>query len=87
MKIIIDIPEKALNTLNNGGVDWLGAEHILDAVSKGIPYEERPTGQWISARGTYYCSCCKHYAFERQMFDFCQDCGAKMIDARGINNE
>ena len=41
MKIVIDITEKALDVLKNEGVDWLGAEHILDAVSKGIPYEER----------------------------------------------
>ena len=40
--------------------------------------EERPTGHWISANGTYYCSCCKHYAYESQKFDFCQDCGADM---------
>lgn len=50
-------------------------------------YEERPTGHWIPARGTYYCSHCRHYAFESQMFDFCQDCGAKMINVRGLNNE
>ena len=41
MTLIIDIPEMALNVLKNDGVDWLGAEHILDAVSKGIPYEEQ----------------------------------------------
>jgi hypothetical protein len=46
MKIVIDIPEKALDVLKNDGVDWLGAEHILDAVSKGIPYEEKTQGEW-----------------------------------------
>lgn len=39
---------------------------------------ERPKGQWIKANGTYYCSHCKHYAYESQRFDFCQDCGADM---------
>ena len=40
--------------------------------------EERPRGEWLRANGTYYCSCCKHYAYESQKFDFCQDCGADM---------
>ena len=47
MKIVIDIPEQALDVLKNEGVDWLDAEHILDAVSKGIPYEEKHQGKWI----------------------------------------
>lgn len=37
MKIVIDIPEEAYELLNNEGVDWLGAEHILNAVANGIP--------------------------------------------------
>lgn len=40
MKLIIDIPEEAYNLLQNEGVDWLGAEHILNAVAKGKPVEE-----------------------------------------------
>lgn len=35
MKIVIDIPEKAFEVLTTTGVDWLGAEHILDAVANG----------------------------------------------------
>ena len=37
MQIVIDIPEGAYNLLTTHGVDWLGAEHILNAVAKGIP--------------------------------------------------
>lgn len=38
MKIVIDIPEDAYKVLRSDeGVDWLGAEHILHAVSNGIP--------------------------------------------------
>jgi hypothetical protein len=37
MKIVIDIPEDAYKLLNNEGVDWLGAEHILNAVANGTP--------------------------------------------------
>ena len=40
MKIVIDIPEGAYELLKNEGVDWLGAEHILNAVANGIPLEE-----------------------------------------------
>ena len=41
MKLIIDIPEETYNLLKTSGVDWLGAEHILDAVSKGTPLPKR----------------------------------------------
>ena len=37
MQIVIEIPEEAYKLLKNEGVDWLGAEHILNAVAKGTP--------------------------------------------------
>ena len=38
MKIIIDIPKDAYKVLQSDeGVDWLGAEHILHAISNGTP--------------------------------------------------
>lgn len=37
MQIVIDIPEDAYKLLKNEGVDWLGAEHILNAVANGTP--------------------------------------------------
>jgi len=40
MKIVIDISEEAYKLLQNEGVDWLGAEHILNAVANGIPLSE-----------------------------------------------
>ena len=36
MRIVVDIPEQAYKTLTSGGVDWLGAEHILSSVANGI---------------------------------------------------
>lgn len=57
---------------------------FLEGYKQGNKDFARPQGKWISANGTYYCSRCKHYAYERQKFDFCQDCGA---DMRGNNNE
>lgn len=40
VELVITIPEGAYNLLKTSGVDWLGAEHILDAVSKGTPLPE-----------------------------------------------
>jgi hypothetical protein len=37
MQIVIEIPEESYRLLQNKGVDWLGAEHILTAVANGIP--------------------------------------------------
>ena len=37
MQIVIDIPKEAYELLQNDGVDWLGAEHILNAVADGTP--------------------------------------------------
>ena len=35
MQVVVDIPEGAYNLLKTSGVDWLGAEHILNAVANG----------------------------------------------------
>ena len=37
IQIVVEIPEEAYNLLKNEGVDWLGAEHILNAVANGKP--------------------------------------------------
>ena len=37
IELVVKIPEKAYELLKNKGVDWLGAEHILNAVANGIP--------------------------------------------------
>lgn len=40
MQIVIDIPEKVYKLyefFKNEGVDWLGAEHILSAMTNGTP--------------------------------------------------
>lgn len=37
IELVINIPEGAYQLLKNEGVDWLGAEHILNAVANGIP--------------------------------------------------
>lgn len=54
IELIVKIPEEAYKLLKNGGVDWLGAEHILTAVANGIPLQKgqsvtptERTGYWI----------------------------------------
>lgn len=78
MKRIIDIDEPTFNDIiATNTID--GHFHRVDwCIRNSKPYEERPKGRWIRANNTYYCSHCKHYAYESQRFDFCQDCGADM---------
>ena len=40
MKLLVEIPEGAYELLQTDGVDWLGAEHILNAVANGKPLDE-----------------------------------------------
>lgn len=45
MKLIIDIPEQMYL---NAKADLLcGGAILVDAIKNGIPYEERPQGEWI----------------------------------------
>lgn len=78
MKLTIDVDEKLVCE----GFERIFTEEekniLIRAIGNGMPYRERPKGRWIPARGTYYCSCCRHYAYDSQRFDFCQDCGAEM---------
>lgn len=37
IELVIKISEEAYKLLKNEGVDWLGAEHILNAVANGTP--------------------------------------------------
>lgn len=40
IELVIKIPEESYKLLKNEGVDWLGAEHILNAVANGTPLQE-----------------------------------------------
>lgn len=37
VELVVKIPKEAYELLKNDGVDWLGAEHILNAVANGTP--------------------------------------------------
>lgn len=78
MKLMIDITEGMYNKLKDIQFGSIYSKVLFNKVKEGVPYKERPTGWWIPARGTYYCSFCKHFAYESQRFNFCQDCGADM---------
>ena len=94
MKLLIDIPEQAYNVLKDQGVDWLGAEHILNAVSNGKPYEENPTGHWteyhtktdLGYGKIYYqhekCSCNLY----ESPYKFCPNCGVVMEKKNEADN-
>lgn len=88
MKLIVDIPDEIYDDIKHGYICSEYADTLIQLIPSSTPYEERPHGYWISANGTYYCSCCKHYAYESQKFDFCQDCGARMqsdLDGFGVS--
>ena len=47
MKLIIDMPDKVWNKAKEkGDLDMCGIE-LYERVMNGIPYEERPKGEWI----------------------------------------
>lgn len=82
MKIVIDIPNYNLNDVKNGSI---ACGQILRAVKNGIPYEERPKGEWLYEYDDFYhCSRCGHVVCTEwdnlslnKDFPFCH-CGADM---------
>lgn len=90
MKLIIDIPEGVYNLVVKQ--DWDGL--IANAVKKGTPYEERPTGGWIVTaednEGVHRIQC-PFCGYEKgsdfvdyitvtfeRMPPFCENCGARL---------
>lgn len=60
MKMIIDIPEGMLEAIKDGY--WSGSHKLELAIRNGIPYEERPTGEWkslgfVPSRDYAWCTC------------------------------
>lgn len=66
MRLIIDIPNYNLNPIQNGSI---ACSLILKAVKKGVPYEERPHGEWIYHKydKEFECSEC-HLRFDEDNF-------------------
>ena len=67
VELIVKIPEGAYQLLKNEGVDWLGAEHILNAVAEGTPL---PKGHRDLIE--YKTPCGKEYDAPEQGCDNCE---------------
>ena len=81
MKLIIDIPEKVVTAIQNGE-DYRFDIHT--AIAQGIPYKERPKGEWLEicdikswqfTNEHYECDKC-HYKGNKS--NFCPNCGEDM---------
>lgn len=47
MKRIIDIPDEMYDDIENGYICAEYADQLIQLVQNGVPYEERPQGEWI----------------------------------------
>ena len=96
MKLIIDIPEDVYRRLKAGDTNAGNTFHntALETIGNGIPYEERPQGEWIGKeeyddypnKTVCECSeCGKMICISHNDFpNCCENCGA---DMRGEKNE
>lgn len=84
MKLIIDIPDYNLNDIQNGSI---ACSQILKAVKNGVPYKDKPQGEWIVEKNKFgdilHCSICgarpRRSEYGYDLHDkFCNECGAKM---------
>ena len=89
MKLIIDIPDEYLEQIKNNTEGSTAESEAVNAIRDGIPYEERPQGEWQYNQydgnlriGNWHCSECKHiiygYGLRKPNYNFCPYCGVKM---------
>ena len=86
MKLIIDIDEKLYNDVKEHHIFL--ATSIHNSIEKGIPYEERPQGEWIKIGDiglAYTCNKCGEVNVIST--NFCPNCGAKMQEGGSTNNK
>ena len=64
---------------------WIDYDDAVKAIND-IPTAKRPSGEWVEdTYGWVYCSHCKKYLDDYQMvfflkpFDYCPNCGARML--------
>lgn len=99
MKLIIDIPENVIEGAKSSTNYYpiYHFEKIWKAIANGIPYEERPQGEWSDeSKDSLLCSACGNRVYkpfiggfptERTSHyypNYCAFCGA---DMRGKKNE
>lgn len=75
MKLIIDIPTDTYNILMKHK-GFYTTTTIFSAITNGIPYEERPKGEWKLDSIGAYCSICETHP--DYATNFCPICGADM---------
>ena len=98
MKLIIDIPDEDYNRIKEWEDNITGYQTSLvlyRAVRNGIPYDERPQGEWVCQEkgmcvSQYACSICGRTVMDDTGYDVSKDypfchCGAKMKG--GAENE
>lgn len=84
MKLIIDIEKDYYEIIKynvGNGYDY----KPLVIIANGIPYEEKPQGEWINPADClcYQCSNCGEYTnnegtVAEGLFEYCPKCGADM---------
>lgn len=102
MQLVIDIPEILLDRIKSAKCvpDMYGSD-IVNAVvciRDGIPYEERPCGEWINEDygiGLCFAECSEcgeetegyakenGFGFDYSFPNFCPNCGASMVKKEG----
>ena len=81
MKLIIDIEPRYYKNMRSEVKElyYEAINRITEAVSSGIPYDERPQGEWIDYDNTFYkCPDCG-YLLEK----CCPQCQNKVILPKG----
>ena len=77
MKLIIDIPDEYVEQLKNHTEGATAESEAVYAIRNGMPYEERPQGEWITvSHNCWKCPYCQELTNEGK--NFCPNCGAKM---------
>ena len=93
MKLLIDIPDsdyERIKDLVANDTRYTTATTIGTAyqvIANGLPYEDRPQGEWevYGRQGgipiTDICTNCKYeMKWYRNKYNFCPNCGAKMLN-------
>ena len=88
MQIVIDIPKKLKQKIDEGFTNQVITYKLWDATKNGTPL---PTGHWILTDDDFvYCSECEDSYYPRPIdasWYYCPHCGAKMVEPQEGANE
>lgn len=95
-KLIIEIPDDVYEHAKNVSEDSYDEWDAMRAIAKGLPYEQRPHGEWIDeSKDALKCSACGKWVYkpfiggfptERTQHynpNYCAFCGADMREKGG----